>query len=201
MYKIVGFPRTRAMRVMWLLEELGEPYEVDPALPQSDTVKVLNPSGKVPVLVDGDAVITDSVAICTYLADKHGRFTFPAGTLDRARQDSITQFGVDVLEGALWTAAKNTFIHPEDVRVPAVKDVCRLEFEQGLKTLEALIGDGPYAMGETFTIADIIVGHCSGWALAAKFDLPKEGPVYDYFKRLRERPAFQAMMAKVMEAA
>ena len=106
MYEIIGFPRTRAMRVIWLLEELGEPYEIDPAMPQSDKVRSVNPSGKVPVLMEDDEPITDSVAICTYLADKHGRFTFPAGTLKRARQDSFTQFGVDVLEGALWTAAK-----------------------------------------------------------------------------------------------
>ncbi|WP_422373896.1 glutathione S-transferase family protein [Roseibium sp.] len=201
MYKIIGFPRTRAMRVMWLLEELGETYDVDPALPQSDAARALNPSGKVPILLEGDTAITESVAICTYLADKHGRFTFPAGTLDRAKQDSFTQFGVDVLEGALWTAAKNTFINPEDQRAPAVKDVCRYEFARGLETLEARLGDGPYVMGEAFTIADIIIGHCSGWAVAAKFDLPKEGPVYDYFKRLRNRPAFKAMMARVNEGA
>lgn len=201
MYKIIGFPRTRAMRVIWLLEELGEAYELDPAMPQSDKVRAVNPSGKVPVLMEGDEPITDSVAICTYLADKHGKFTFPAGTLDRARQDSFTQFSVDVLEGALWTAAKNTFINPEDKRAPDVKDVCRYEFARGLDVLEARLGDGPYVMGETFTIADIIIGHCAGWAVAAKFDLPKDGPIHAYFKRLRERPAFQAMMAKVAEAA
>lgn len=201
MYKIIGFPRTRAMRVIWLLEELGEAYEIDPAMPQSDAVKAVNPSGKVPVLMDGGEAITDSVAICTYLADKHGKVTFPAGTLERARQDGFTQFGVDVLEGALWTAAKNTFINPEDKRAPEVKDVCRYEFANGLELLSQRIGDGPYVMGETFTIADIIIGHCAGWAVAAKFDLPKDGPVHAYFKRLRDRPAFQAMMGKVAEAA
>jgi glutathione S-transferase len=200
MYKIVGFPRTRAMRVLWLLEELGEAYEIEPAMPQSETARALNPSGKVPILVDGDAAITESVAICTYLADKHGKFTFPAGTLERARQDSFTQFAVDVLEGALWTTAKNTFIHPEEIRVPAIKEICRYEFNQGIDTLARRLGEGPFVMGETFTIADIIIGHCAGWAVAAKFDLPKEGPVYDYFKRLRNRPGFKAMMARVDEA-
>lgn len=200
MYKIIGFPRTRAMRVMWLLEELGEPYEINPAMPQSETARALNPSGKVPLLVDGDSVISESVAICTYLADKHGKFTFPAGTIERATQDSFTQFGVDVLEGALWTAAKNTFILPEDVRVPEIKTVCQMEFQRGLDTLKQRLGEGPFVMGETFTIADIIIGHCSGWAVAAKFDLPKEGPVYDYFKRLRNRPAFLSMKAKVDSA-
>ncbi|MCV0425508.1 MAG: glutathione S-transferase family protein [Roseibium sp.] len=197
MYKVIGFPRTRCMRVLWLLEELGEPYELTPAMPQSEPVLAVTPDGKVPILVEGDTAITESVAICTYLADKHGSFTFPSGTLDRARQDSFTQFGVDVLEGALWTAAKNTFILPEEVRVPAIKEVCKLEFSRGLKTLERRLGDGPYVMGDTFTIADIVIGHCSGWAIAAKFDIPGDGPVYDYFKRLRERPGFKAMKTRV----
>ena len=205
MYTIVGTPRTRAMRVMWLLEELGEAYEINPAQPRSGEMCRYNPSGKIPALVvrqDGaETVLVDSVAICTWLADSHGQFTFPAGTLDRARQDSFTQFGVDELEGALWTAAKNTFALPEDIRVPEVKRACAFEFANGLKTLETRLGDGPFVMGETFTIADIIIGHCSGWAVVAKFDLPKEGPLYDYFKRLRERPAFKAMMQKVTEVS
>ncbi|MBO0347126.1 glutathione S-transferase family protein [Roseibium sp. CAU 1637] len=201
MYKIVGSPRTRVMRIIWLLEELGLPYELEPAAPRSERILSLNPNGKVPVLLDGDAVLTDSVAICTYLADKHGQFTFPAGTIERAKQDSFTQFGVDELEGALWTSAKNTFANPEGHRVKEVKTVCAWEFAQGLKVLETRLGDGPYVMGEAFTIADIIIGHCSGWAVVTKFDLPSEGPLYEYFKRLRERPAFQAMMEKVKTAA
>lgn len=200
MYKIIGFPQTRAMRVMWLMEELGEPYELDPAPPQSETIRAVNPSGKVPVLVDGDLVVSDSIAICTYLADKHGKFTFPAGTPERARQDSFTQFGVDELEGPLWTASKNSFILPEDIRVPAIKPVCKFEFARSLKILEQRLGDGPYVMGDAFTVADIIIGHCASWAVFAKFDLPSEGPLYDYFKRLRARDGYKAMTAKVKGA-
>jgi len=201
MYKIIGFPQTRAMRVIWLLEELGQSYEIDPAMPQSDAIKAVNPGGKVPALIDGDLTVSDSIAICTYLADKHGQFTFPAGTPGRARQDSFTQFCVDELEGPLWTAAKNTFVLPEEVRVPAIKDTCRFEFARALKVLEKRLGAGPYVMGETFTIADILIGHCASWAVVAKFDLPSEGPLYEYFKRLRSRDAYKAMKAKIQDAA
>ncbi|WP_299819204.1 glutathione S-transferase family protein [uncultured Roseibium sp.] len=201
MYKIIGFPRTRAIRVIWLLEELGEPYELELAPPQSAAVAAVSPDGKLPVLIDGEAAIPDSVAICTYLADRHGKCTFPAGTLERARQDSFTQFAVDVLDGALWTTAKNAFVHPQDIRVPAIKNVCRTEFARGLETLEARLGDGPFVMGDTFTVPDIIIGHCAGWAVMAKFELPGEGPLHAYFKRLRDRPAYQSMKAKLAEAA
>lgn len=201
MYKVIGTPQSRAMRVMWLLEELGEPYELDPAAPHSEAARVANPTGKIPALIDGDAVLTDSVAICTYLADKHGKCTFPAGTIERAKQDGFTQFAVDELEGALWTSAKNSFIHAAEVRVPAIKDVCRIEFATALQTLRDRLGDGPYVMGDTFTIADLLIGHCGIWARAAKFDLPEDGPLFDYFKRLRDRPAFKAAVAKSKEVA
>ncbi len=65
-----------------------------------------------------DAVF-DSVAICQFLADRHGHLTFKAGTIERAHQDSFTQFAVDDIESALWTAAKHTFVLPEEYRVPA----------------------------------------------------------------------------------
>ena len=87
-YTVIGHPQSRAMRVIWMLEELGEPYELQPFRPQSDEVRALNPLGKIPVLKEGEAVLTDSVAICTYLADRNGRLTAQAGTLARARQDT-----------------------------------------------------------------------------------------------------------------
>ena len=57
MYKVIGFPKTRAFRVLWMLEELGLDYDVDPVKPRSEEAKAYNPSGKVPVLlVDGEAI-------------------------------------------------------------------------------------------------------------------------------------------------
>ncbi|MTI01065.1 glutathione S-transferase family protein [Roseibium sp. RKSG952] len=201
MYEVIGFAKTRAMRVMWILEELGAPYKVTPVMPQSPEAREVNPSGKVPILRDGDNLLTDSVAICTYLADKSGKFTYPAGTFERARQDSMTQFVVDELETPLWMAAKHSFVLPEKLRVPDVKETCQAEFARGLKHLEKRLGDNEYLAGAQFTIADIIAGHCGSWAANAKFDLPKEGPVYDYFKRLRQRPAYLAMIERIAEPA
>ncbi|MFN6951161.1 MAG: glutathione S-transferase N-terminal domain-containing protein, partial [Albidovulum sp.] len=92
MYTIIGTVGSRAARVLWMLEELGEPYEHIAAPPRSEGVTAFNPAGKVPVLVEDGTPITDSTAIIQYLADKHGKLTYRAGTLDRARQDSLTQF-------------------------------------------------------------------------------------------------------------
>ena len=80
MYRVIGNVASRSFRVLWMLEELGLPYEHVNAGPRSDEVFTYSAQGKIPVLVDGDTPVTDSTAIITYLADKHGQFTAASGT-------------------------------------------------------------------------------------------------------------------------
>ncbi len=187
---VIGSPRNRGFRVIWLLEELGLPYALRTDPPQSEAVRALNPLGKVPILIDGGAVITDSVAIMAYLADREGRFTFPAGTPERGRQDGLTQFLVDEMDALLWTAARHSFILPDEHRVPGIKDSLRWEFERSQVRFEALLGDGPFLMGGTMTVADFLAGHCGGWASRARFPVTSE-VFRAYLDRLRSRPAYQ----------
>jgi glutathione S-transferase len=189
MYKVIGSPKTRAFRVMWMLEELGQPYAIDPLPPRDKALLAINPSLKVPVLQDGGNSIIDSVAICQYLADKHGLMTFKAGTIDRAHQDSFTQFSVDDVESCLWVAAKHTFALPEEYRVPDVKRACKFDFDRAMAALSARLGDRSYVMGDTFTVPDLLLGHCAGWAASMGW-APTQENVAAYFKRVRERPAF-----------
>jgi len=200
MYTIIGPLKTRAFRVAWMLEELGEPYTVDPVPPRDPRVTAINPLGKVPVLKDGDGYVTDSVAICQYLADKHGKLTFPAGTLARGQQDSFTQFVVDDIEGALWTTAKHTFVLPKELRVEAAKTACKHDFDRAMAHLTARLGDKTYMMGDTFTVPDLLAGHCAGWAKSLHWVVP-DGPVSAYFDRLSSRPAFERAKAARAAAA
>lgn len=199
MYKVIGSPKTRAFRVMWMLEELGLPYTVDPVAPRDKALLAFNPSLKVPVLQDGSDYVIDSVAICQYLADKHGAMTFKAGTIDRAHQDSFTQFSVDDVELSLWVAAKHTFALPEEYRVPDVKRACKFDFDRAMAALSARLGDRTYVMGDTFTVPDLLLAHCGGWAASMGW-VPAQDNVTAYFKRVRERPAFLKATA-VREAA
>lgn len=195
MYTVIGSTKSRAARVVWMLEELGEPYEHVPASPRSEGVVSFNPSGKVPVLVEDGTPITDSTAIIQYLADKHGKLTYAAGTLDRARQDSLTQFILDEFDAALWMAARHSFILPEELRQTAVKDSLKWEFANSQKTLAARMGDGPFLMGEVMTVPDIILTHCGVWARTAKFPVG-EPKLAAYLDRMLQREAFRRAMAK-----
>ena len=187
---VVGSVRSRTFRVLWALEELEIPYTHVPAAPRSDEALKLVPSGKVPVYVEDDGtVITESVAIMTYLADRHGCLTHPAGSPQRAQQDSLTHMILDELDSTLWTASKHSFVLPEERRVKAVKETLRWEFAQGLDRLAQRLGH-PFVMGEVMTIPDILLAHCFGWAIVAKF--PVEQPVVrDHFERMRARPAYR----------
>jgi glutathione S-transferase len=195
MYTVIGTVRSRTARVLWLLEELGLPYEHVAAPPRSEGVLEFNPAGKVPVLLVDGAPILDSTAILHYLADHHHAFTFPAGTLERARQDSLTQFLLDEFDSALWVAARHSFILPEALRVPGIKGSLHWEFERSQKVLVARMGEGPFLMGEVMTVPDIILGHCGSWALAARFPI-SEPALAAYVARMHARPAWARAMAR-----
>jgi len=195
MYEVIGSPKTRAFRVMWMLRELGEPYKLTPIPPRDERLKSINPSRKVPVLKDGEDYVIDSVAICQYLADKHGQLTFKAGTIERAHQDSFTQFAVDDVELPLWVHAKHTFAIPEEYRVPDVKRACMYDFGRAMEALSQRLGEKTYVMGDIFTVPDLLLGHLGGWAMSVGWTIA-EGNVSRYIARIRERPAFQAALAE-----
>ena len=189
MYKVIGNTNTRTLRVLWAMKEIGLKYEHVQVNAQSVDAKKFNISGKVPTLDANGVNIADSTAIVTYLADKYNQLTFPAGTIERAQQDSFTQFILDELDSILWTAARHSFVLPKEMRVSELKDTLRWEFARSLKVLESRMGTGPNVMGEEFTIPDIILTHVGGWARVAKFDIP-DGRLRDYFRQQIKRPAY-----------
>ncbi|KZY47999.1 glutathione S-transferase [Roseovarius sp. HI0049] len=193
MYKVIGSRASRGLRVLWMLEELGQPYEHVPAKPRSDEALAANPSGKIPALEVEGRTITDSVAIMTYLADRHGALTYGAGTLERARQDALTLMILDEVEALVWMAARHSFVLPEDRRVPEVKNSLKWEYEQVLPRLEAAL-EGPFLTGEMMTIPDMLLTHCLSWAERAGFADAPAG-LADLRSRMEARDAFQRVLA------
>ncbi|MBV0913658.1 glutathione S-transferase family protein [Anianabacter salinae] len=194
MYKVIGGKKSRTLRVMWMLEELGQTYEHVDAAPRSDEVKAHHSSGKIPVLMVDEVALTDSTAILTFLADKHQALTHAPGTIERARQDGVTQFVLDEMDAILWTAARHSFILPEDRRVPEIKDSLKWEFATSVERFMEKLGDKPFVMGDMMTVPDLIAAHCGSWATGAKFPIENEA-FAAYVKRLQDRPAFRAALA------
>ena len=174
---------------MWMLNEIGEPYEQIKAVPRSDEARRYSPMGTLPALVDGEEVLTDSVAIMTYLADKHGKLTAPAGTIARARQNAMTLWLIDEMDCVLRLAAKFEEILPWNNQAPTLQDTFKREFSRATQTLSSRL-QGPFLMGDTITLPDILACHCLNWAIGAKFSRT-DAKLILYAKSLRERPAFQ----------
>lgn len=195
MLTVYGCANTRSTRVVWTLEEAGAEYEyVQIDLPagagwQPDYL-ALNVGGKVPTLVDGEFILTESAAICTYIGDRFpdAGLVPPVGTRDRASYDQWCYFTLSELEQPLWTIAKHRFALPERRRIPAVLDTARWEFAVATKVLATGLGREAFIVGERFTVADILIGHTLAWARA--YELPLEHDnLQAYAARLWDRPA------------
>ena len=191
--KIIGATRSRTLRVLWLAEELGLTYEHLPELPRSELVTGLNPLGQIPVLMDGDIVIPDSLAILHYLADRAGRFTYAAGTPERGLMDARINFVLTELEAPLWMAARHSFVLPEDRRHPEIKPWLKDDFRDAGEKFQKLLGGSDHFAGDSFTIADIVAAHTIGWAINAKFE-PSDA-LKAYLRRMTDRPAWERAQA------
>jgi glutathione S-transferase len=189
MYKAYGSRGSRISRVLWMLEELNENYEFVPIKLRSAEAYALNPSGKVPILVDGDFKIADSAAICTYLADKHAEKGMGAnpGLFGRAEIDSWMHFAQSEFEAPLWNKLRHRFLLPEALRVD-VGPATAYDFGNEVKALEGRLAGRDYALGERFSAVDVMLGDMGAWARAGKFRIDSD-IVNVYLDRVLARPA------------
>jgi len=195
MIKIYGYPRSRTTRVLWAAEEAGIPYEfvfVDLTRGEArrEPYLSINPGGKVPALVDGDLMLTESAAICTYIGDNapESGLVPPAGTAQRALYNQCCYFIISELEQPLWTIGKHSFALPKKWRVPEVKATARHEFAIAAKLLDGMLGDKEFLLGNQFTAADILAGHTLNWAKNSNHDLEHDR-LDKYRDRLQARDA------------
>lgn len=205
--KLYGHPNSRATRALWALEEVEAEYEyihVDLKTGQGriDSYLAINPAGKVPTLVDGDLVITESAAICLYLGDKfpESGLVPPIGSTERAECYRWVSFAISELEQPLWTIAKHRFVLPEEKRVSAILQTAFWEFSIAAGVLAKGMADRQYAAGETFTAADILLGHTLAWARSTRIELGHDS-LNAYADRILDRPALERARERARIAA
>jgi len=184
-------PQSRSSRLVWLIEELGADCRIeycdirrmdgsgapDPRNP--------HPDGKVPALVHDGALITESAAVALYLDGLHPEagLGFQASA-ERGPLLTWICWGVGELEPAIWSRMTGeTEINP----------MARARYDAAVARLLEALWVGPYLMGETFTLADVMVGSTLAWARA---QLPDSPLLDDYSARLAARPAHQRAMVR-----
>ena len=189
MLQVFGRVKSRTFRVVWFLEEAGIPYDLNEVAPRSEDVKKVYKNGKIPFIVDDHNVISDSVAILTYLSDKNKVFTQSAGSIERAKQDAITFRILDEFEALLWVAAKHTFIFPTEKKVPDIINILKWEFTRNQEKFVDEFNMNNFLCGERFLVPDILLVHCLVWAESINFSICDS--LTKYVDRLKERPAYQ----------
>jgi len=168
--KLYGFPPTRSIRVLWTLRELGVDFEfVNVNLMDGDNRRAeflaVNPAGKIPALVDGDFVLTESVAIVLYLAGKYAEGgLLPAKLEARAQVNRWLLFTATELEQPLWRIARHTAIYPEDKRLPGEVLLARRDFQDMAAVMEAHMGGQQFLVGDGVTVADLVAAYTLDWA-------------------------------------
>ena len=189
---------SRSSIVLWMLEELGEPYELELlSLKNGDNLKpaylAVNPMGKVPTLVDSGVAITEVAAICCHLADK-----YPKAALAPAINDPLRG---PYLHWLFWAPSclEPAIIDHHLKRAPGPRGMMGwIDYETTIDILAAGVAKGPWIMGERFTAADVVVGAGVNWGLMFG-TIPKRPELEAYAERLRARPAMQRSMAKDAE--
>lgn len=168
--RLYEFGPTRALRVRWTLQELGVDFEaVTVNMRTGEHLRPeflrLNPAAKLPVLVDGDQVLTESAAIVLYLAEKYpeGKL-LPASLTERAQAYRWLLFTVTELEQPLWRMARHEFLYPQEKRSPADVQLAREDFRPMVEVLDRHMQGRTYVAGDSASVADFVLAYTLDWA-------------------------------------
>ena len=194
--KIYGPTASRAARALWMVNELGVPFEHIALemkdLKNPDYIKI-NPNGKVPAMIDGDLTLFESMAINLYLAKKYNKDgMWPTSLEDQARAYQWSFWGMTEIEKLLLTVLVDMYMTPPDNRKPAVVAEALKALAKPYKVLDGALQGHDYLLGSSFTVADLNVASVCTWARAIKFDFAPYPNVGPWLSRCLSRPAFKA---------
>jgi glutathione S-transferase len=191
--KLYEFAPTRSIRVRWTLQEIGVPFEsirIDMRANEHKSAEFLkiNPAAKLPVLVDDGVVLTESIAIVLYLAEKYReKRLLPVGANERAQVYRWLLFAATELEQPLWRISKHRALYPEDRRLPADIALAREDFAPMARVLAEHMAGRTFVVGDAVTVADFVLAYTLDWANEAQLlqDLPC---LQGYVERMYQRP-------------
>ncbi|MGD9941879.1 MAG: glutathione S-transferase family protein [Burkholderiaceae bacterium] len=197
----------RSFRPLWMLEELGLRYTLK-MLPFPPRVLAkeylqINPLGTIPTLLDGQVRMTESAAICQYLAARFspGNLNVEVSEPDFGAYLNWLHFGEATLTFPQTLVLRYTQLEPQERRQPQVADDYAKWFHARLRCLEPLLSEAPFLCAQRFTAADVSVGYALMLAehlgLAGRFT----PAVASYWQRLSERPGLRRALDAQVQAA
>lgn len=192
--KLYHNPRSRSTRPNWLLEEIGldaERVSIDFAKGEQKSPEYLaiNPLGQLPAWTEGETTITESLAICLYLADVHGPHLVPPPGPGRAAYYRWMVYPVGTLEPRMM----EVFHHKAGGDTEKMTEA-KAKLDASVAVVADAFGEGPWLLGEQFTAADIMLGSTLMWlSMMGQIELP---PVLQgWTGRIMQRPAWQRAFA------
>jgi len=200
--KIYHAPNTRSVRIVWLFEELGLPYELetfklgDKAMRAPDYLAV-HPMGRVPALQDGEVTLFESGAIVQYVLARHADGRLAPAVSDPAYPPYLQwlHFAEGMLMPPVNTIVVETLFLPEERRNQENVDRATKLLTRMLGAVEAGLTDADYLVGD-FTAADIMAGHACIVSTRLVGGVPNLPKLQAYVERLKARPAYQRAMEK-----
>jgi glutathione S-transferase len=201
--KLYGFPPTRSIRVLWVLRELGVEFDfINVNLVAGENRRpeflAINPAGKLPVLVDGDFVLTESVAIVLYLAEKYDdKGLLPAKLEARAQVNRWLLFTATELEQPLWRIARHTSLYPKERRLPDEIPLARQDFHDMAAVMERHMADRQFLVGDGATVADFVAAYTLDWANEVHL-LDASPHLRRYMDRMYARPKAPPRIAEAL---
>lgn len=202
---LYGSPRTRASRCLWMLEELGLPYEhvpLNPVVGQTRTPAYLaiNPLGKVPTLVDAALILTESTAINIYLAERQPTALWPGDTVARARIHQWTSWATTELEFPLTVMVRAMRAAAPELPDAALVKGCLEDCATAMGALESYLAAGhQWVADDEFTVGDINVAFSVNF-VASRLEMDRFPTAKDWLDRCLQRPAWKRVAA-LMAAA
>ena len=194
MIKVYHAPRTRSLRVLWALEEMGVPYETAEASfrePSAEFIEA-NPARTIPAMVDGPVTMTESVAILQYIGDRYGPTDLVVKPDEAAYADYLQFlfFGEAGLAAPLNAVIGTRFFGPEEAQENFTVGMVIEGFLRRLQLVDRQLQSHEYLAGDRFTLADISVGWTVGIGLLLGLTPDMPASVVDYRHRLTGRPAY-----------
>ena len=192
MLRLYGAAKSRALRTLWMLGELGLSYDHKDYLPRSPETRTpefraLNPNGRVPVIDDDGFVLSESMAINLYLAKKHGSPLYPSNPQHEALALQWSLWETDRLDRQIVNYVRHTKELPEAERKPDAAEAAWKEVVESFDVLEAALGKSAWLAGPSFSVGDLNVAAALYRALF--LDLSRWPHVEAWLKRSWERPA------------